>query len=42
MVPALMIELNEPNALLGQPAGQQTVGGERAGLAAIWAVQLKR
>ena len=30
MVPVAVIELNEPHAALGQPAGQQAVGRERA------------
>ena len=30
MVPVAVIELDEPHAPLGQPAGQQAVGGERA------------
>ena len=34
MVPALVVELDEAHAALGQPAGEQAVGGEGAGLAA--------
>ena len=30
MVPVAVIKLNEPHAALGQPAGQQAVGRERA------------
>ena len=41
VVPALMVELDESHAALGQPAGQQAVGGERAGRAAVGAVQLE-
>ncbi len=33
LVPALVVELDEAHAALGQPAGQQAVGGEGAGLA---------
>ncbi len=33
LVPAAVEELDEPHAALGQPAGQQAVGGERPGLA---------
>src|SRR5579883_2314460 len=38
VVPAGVIELDEPDVALGQPAGQQAVGGERARLARIRAV----
>ena len=34
VVPALVVELDEAHAALGQPAGEQAVGGERAGRAA--------
>ena len=40
MVPVAVIELNEPHAALGQPPGQQAVGGERA-VAPLRAVQLE-
>ena len=33
LVPAAMEELDEPHAALGQPPGQQAIGGERAGVA---------
>ena len=39
LVPAAMEELDEAHAALGQPAGQQAVGGEGAGLARVGAVQ---
>ena len=41
MVPVLVIELDEPHAALGQPAGQQAVRGERA-VARLAAVELER
>ena len=41
LVPAHVIELDEAHAALGQPAGQQAVGGVGAGLARIGAVQLE-
>ena len=42
LIPAAMEELDEADAALRQPARQQAVGRERAGLARISAVQLKR
>ena len=33
VVPAGVIELNEPHVALGQPSGQQAVGGKRPRLA---------
>ena len=41
VVPAGMIELDEPDAALGQPPGQQAVGRERARLAGVGAVKLE-
>ncbi len=41
MVPAGMIELDEPDVALGQAAGQQAVGGERPRLPRIGAVELE-
>ena len=41
LVPAAMEELDEPHAALGQPAGQQAVGGEGPGLADVGAVQVE-
>ena len=40
MVPVLVIELDEPHAALGQPAGEQAVRGERA-VARLAAVELE-
>ena len=41
VVPVAVVELNEAHAALGQPAGQQAVGGERA-VARLGAVQIER
>ena len=42
LVPAAVEELDEPDAALGQPAGQQAVGGEACpGLRDVGAVQLE-
>ena len=41
MVPAAVIELDEAHVALGEAAGEQAVGGERAGLAGIVAVELE-
>ena len=41
LVPAAVEELDEAHAALGQPAGQQAVGRERAGLLRVRAVQLE-
>ena len=41
LVPAHVIELDEPHAALGQAAGQQAVGGEAAGLLDVGAVQVE-
>ena len=41
LVPAAVEELDEAHAALGQPAGEQAVGGEGAGLAGVGAVQLE-
>ena len=41
MVPALMIELDEPHTPLGQPPGQQTVGGKAAGILGIGTVTIE-
>ena len=41
LVPAAVEELDEPHAALGQPPGQQAVGGEGPGLASLGAVQLE-
>ena len=40
VVPVAVIELDEPHAALGQPPGQQAVGGERA-VAPFRAVQIE-
>ena len=42
LVPAAVEELDEPHAALDQPAGEQAVGGEGAGLAGVGAVQVER
>src|SRR5688572_19016691 len=39
LIPAAMIELNETNAALDQPAREQTIGGKRSGFARIFAVK---
>ena len=41
LVPAAVIELDEAHVALGEPAGQQAVGGVGAGLARLRAVQLE-
>ena len=41
LVPALMVKLDEPYAALGQPPGEETIGGIRARLAAVRAVKFK-
>ena len=40
LVPALVVELDEAHAALGQPPREQAVGGEGAGLAGVRAVQV--
>ena len=42
LIPALVIELDEPDAALRQPARQQAVRGERARLARVGAVERQR
>ena len=41
MVPVLVIKLDEPHAPFGQPAGQETVGGERS-VPGLATVEIKR
>ena len=41
LIPALMEELNETDSTLGQPSGQQPIGGEGAGLFGIVSMSLK-
>ena len=41
LVPALVIELDEPHVALGQPPRQQAVGGVGAGLAGLGAVEVE-
>ena len=41
LVPAHVIELDESHAALGQPAGQQAIGGVAAGLVHVGAVQVE-
>ena len=41
VIPVAVIELDETHAALGQPARQQTVVGECAGLRRIWTVQFE-
>ena len=41
LVPAAVEDLDEPHVALGQPPGQQAVGGKRAGLARIRPVKLE-
>ncbi len=41
VVPALVVELDEADAALGQAAGEQAVGGEGAGRAAVGAVEVE-
>ena len=42
LIPALVIELDERDAALGEPARQQTVGGERARRPRVRAVERQR
>src|SRR6185503_13346795 len=42
LVPSTVEELDETHAALGQAPRQQTIGGERSGLARILAIQLER
>ena len=41
LIPALMEELNETDSTLGQPSGQQAIGGEGAGLFGIVSIELE-
>ena len=40
-IPALMEKLNETDPTLGQPSGQQAIGGEGAGLFGIVSIELE-
>ncbi len=42
LVPAAVIQLNEPDRALGHPLGKQAVGGKRTAAMDVWAVALHR
>ena len=42
LVPALVIQLDEPHVALGEPTGEQAVGGERAGVPGVLSVEIER